>query len=132
MSLWSILGSHWLDFVSNERLLRETQMRFVAYIVCERQLKLYGQVARFPDTDPAHQILSAREPREWRRPMDRPRASWLQQIDHHLKEIGVGKASTWGMVRLRPRKHPWKVDAATHCLVHTPIPDLTLSNRNQT
>ena len=28
-SLWRILGYRWLDFVSNERLLRETQMRFV-------------------------------------------------------------------------------------------------------
>ena len=74
-SLRRILGYRWLDFVSNERLLRETQMRFVTCIVREHQLWLYGHVARFPDADPAYQILSAREPREWRRPMDRPRAS---------------------------------------------------------
>ena len=55
--------------VSNERLLRETQMRFVTCIVRERQLRLYGHVDRFPDADPAHQILSARELHEWRRPM---------------------------------------------------------------
>ena len=30
-----ILGYRWLDFVSNERLLRETQMRFVTCIVDE-------------------------------------------------------------------------------------------------
>ena len=92
-SLWRILGDRWSDFVSNERLLRETQMRFVICIVHERQLRLYGHVARFPDTDPAHQILSARESPEWRRPMDRPRASWLQQVDQHLKEMGIGLAS---------------------------------------
>jgi len=63
-----ILGYHWSDFVSNERLLRETQMRFVTCIVREHQMQLYGHVAHFPVTDPAHQILSAREPREWRRP----------------------------------------------------------------
>ena len=74
-SLCRILGYRWSDFVSNERLLRETQMRFVTYIVSERQLGLYGHVARFPDADPAHQILSARESREWRRPMGRSRAS---------------------------------------------------------
>ena len=67
-SLWKILGYHCSDFVSNERLLRETQMRFVTCIVHERQLRLYGHVAHFPDTDPTHQILLAREPREWRRP----------------------------------------------------------------
>ena len=44
-----------------ERLLRETHLRFVTCIVRERQLRLYGHVAHFPDTDPAHKILSARE-----------------------------------------------------------------------
>ena len=64
-SLRRILGHRWSDFVSNERLLRETRMRFVTCIVREHQLQVYGHVARFPDADPAHQILSAREPREW-------------------------------------------------------------------
>ena len=64
MSLWKILGYRWSVFVSNERLLRETKMRFVTCIVREHQLRQYGHVARFPDADPAHQILSAREPRE--------------------------------------------------------------------
>ena len=92
-SLRRILGYRWSDFVSNERLLRETQTRFVTCIVREHQLRLYGHVARFPDIDPVHQILSAREPREWRRPMGRPRASWLQQVDRHLKEMGMGQVS---------------------------------------
>ena len=68
-SLRRILGYRWSDFVSNERLLRETQMRFVTCIVHERQLWLYRHLACFPDADPAHQILSVREPREWRRPV---------------------------------------------------------------
>ena len=53
-SLQGILGFCWLDFVSNERLLRDTEMRFVICIICERQLWLYGHVSRFPETDPAH------------------------------------------------------------------------------
>jgi len=52
----------WLDYMSNERLLRETQMIFVTCIVRERQLRLYGHVAHFPDADPAHRILSANGP----------------------------------------------------------------------
>ena len=71
-------------------------MRFVICIVCECQLRLSGNVARFPDADPAHQILSLREPHEWRRPMGRPRASWLQHVDEHLKEVGMGLASAKG------------------------------------
>ena len=52
-------------------------MRFVTCVVREHQLRLYGHVSRFPDVDLAHQILSAREPREWRRPIGRPRAACL-------------------------------------------------------
>ena len=114
-SLRRILGYRWSDFVSNERLLRETQMRFVTCILRECHLQLYGHVARFPDADPAHQILSAREPREWRRPMGRPRASWLQQLDQHLKEMMMGQASAWGMARRRPLEYRQKLDAATRC-----------------
>ena len=77
-------------------------MRFVTCIVRECQLWLYGHVARFPDADPAYRILSAMEPREWRRPMGLPRASWLQQVNRHLKEMGMGQASARGMAR---RKH---------------------------
>ncbi len=116
-SLRRILGYRWSDFVSNKRLQRETQMRFVTCIVREHQLWLYGLVTRVPDTDPAHQILSVRESREWRRPMSRPRASWLQQVDRHLKEMGMGQTSAWGMARWRPLEYRRKVDAAPRCSV---------------
>ena len=96
-SLWRNLGYRWSDFVSNERFLRETQMRFVTCIVREHQLLLYGHVAHFPDADPAHQILSAREAHELRAPMGRPRASWLQQVDRHLKEMGDGQMEALGV-----------------------------------
>ena len=91
-----ILGYRCSDFVSNERLLRETEMGFVTCIVLEHQLRLYGHVARFPDADPAHQILSARKSREWRTPMGRPRASWFQQVDRHLKEIEMNRYLSGG------------------------------------
>ena len=114
-SLQRMLGYCWSDLVSNKRLLRETQMRFVTCIVRERQLRLYGHVAHFPDADPAHQILSVREPREWRRLTGQPHALWLQQVDQHLKEMGMGQASVWGMARRRPLEYRRKVDPATRC-----------------
>ena len=63
--LWYQASSEnpWLSLVvANERLLIEIQMRFVTCIIRERQLRLFGHVAHFPDANPAHQILSAREP----------------------------------------------------------------------
>ena len=91
-------------------------MRFVTCIVRERQLRLYRHGARFLDADPAHQILSARESREWRRPMGRPRASWLQQVDRHLKEIG--------MARRRPRGVPAE-SGRSDALLRRMLPYLT-------
>ena len=44
-----ILGYHWSDSVSNERLLRDTQMRFATCIVHELQLPIYGHAAHFSD-----------------------------------------------------------------------------------
>ena len=95
-------------------------MRFVTCIVRERQLRLYGHVARIPDADPAHQILSVREPREWRRPMGRTRSSWLQQVDQHLKEMGMGQASAWGMGKMEAPGVPaesGRSDALLWCML---------------
>ncbi len=127
--LWYQVSSEnpWLSLVGLcvQRAVAETQMRFVTCIVREHQLRLYGHVARFPDADLAHQILSARKSREWRRPMGRPRASWLQQVDRHLKEMGMGQASAWGMARQRPLEYRQKVDERCAAPAHAPIPDLT-------
>ncbi len=62
-----IMGYHWNDFVSNQRLLHETESRPVTSIVCECQLWLYGHIVHFPDMDPAHRVLSVRDSSEWRR-----------------------------------------------------------------
>ena len=75
----------------------------VPFIVREHHLRLHGHVAHFPDADPAHQILSARESREWRRPMRRPRASWLQPVDWHLNEMGWARHLPGGW----PDGGPW-------------------------
>ena len=57
-----ILGYRWHDYVSNDLLLRKAGLRQVTCIVRERQLRLYGHVARLPAEDPSHRILSCRDP----------------------------------------------------------------------
>ena len=54
--------------------------------------------------------------------MGRQCASWLQQVDQHLKEMGMGWASAWGMARWRPLEYWQKVDAVTRCSITYPIP----------
>ncbi len=51
-----IMGYRWFDFVSNHRLLRETDSRPIICIVRERQLRVHGHVARYPEVDPAHRV----------------------------------------------------------------------------
>ncbi len=91
----------WNDFVSNQRLLQETGSRSVTSIVRERQLRLYGHVARLPDIDPAHRVFSIRDNPEWRRPRGRPRNSWLGKLGQNRScqdRLGMDRAAAWEFV----------------------------------
>ena len=92
-SLRRILGNRWSDFVSNERLPRETQMRFVTCIVCEHQLRLYGHVAHFPDADPAHQILSGS--------LVSGGGQWADHVPRGSSRL-IGISRRWGWARHVP------------------------------
>ena len=80
--------------------LRGAGLRQVTCVNRERQLRLYGHLARLPAEDPAHRILSYRDPRGWNMPIGRPQASWLRQMESHLKNTGMtGLATAWVMAR---------------------------------
>ena len=114
-SLRRILGYRWSDCVSNERLLRVNQMRPVTCVIRERQMRLYGHVARFSVDDPARRILSAGEPSGWTRPRGRPYDTWLRQVDRYFAEMGMGRVAAWRMAVRRPGEYRSKVSAATRC-----------------
>ena len=38
---------------------------------------------------PAHRIISCRDPRGWSMPRGRPQASWLRQVESYLKNAGM-------------------------------------------
>ncbi len=100
-----IMGYRWNDLVSNQRLLHETGSRSVTSIVREGQFRLYEHVARLPDVDPAHRVLSVRDNPEWRRSRGRPRNSWLRKIDSSCRDhLGMDRAAVWEFVRGGP---PW-------------------------
>ena len=74
-----------------------------------------GHVARHHAEDPAHRILSCRDP-GWTMPNGRPHASWLRQVESYLTDTGMASlASAWAMARRRPKEYRRKVDAATRC-----------------
>ena len=73
-----------------------------------RQLRLYRHVARPSAEDPAHRVLSCRDPRGWTMPRGRPHASWLRQVEVHLRDMDMTVlASVWAMARRRPIWRIW-------------------------
>ena len=112
-SLRRIMGYRWDDFVSNHRLHRETGVGPVTHTIRDRQLRLYGHLARLPEVDPAHRVVSTRDNPGWRRPRGRPRRSWLEQIDQTChEEVGMGRGPAWRLASRNPRRWKQKVDAA--------------------
>ena len=81
MSVRPFLGYRWHDYMFDDLVLREAGLKQATCIVRERQLRLYGYVARLPAEDPAHRILSCRDPKGWSMPMGHPQASWLRQVE---------------------------------------------------
>ena len=98
-SLRRIMGYSWREGVTNQRLLHETGSRPITSIVRQRQLRLFGHVARLPEADPAHQVLSVADNPGWRRPRGRPYCSWLEQIDKSLEMLGMGRGPAWDLAR---------------------------------
>ncbi len=108
--------------VSNRRLLRETDSRPITCIVCERQLRLYGHVAHYPEVDPAHQVISVRGNPVWRRPRGRPQLSLLEQVDESCQELlRVGRGPAWRLARRNPRVWRRRVGGATRPLAYAPF-----------
>ena len=65
-------------------------MRPNTCMIPECQMRLYGHLARFPASDPAGRILSAREPAGRTRPVGHPYDTWLRQMDRHFAGVGDG------------------------------------------
>ena len=117
-----IMGYRWDDFVSNQRLLHETESRPITSIVRQRQLRLYGHVARLPEADPSHQVLSLTDNPGWRRPRGRPHRSWLGQIDESCRELlNMGRGPAWRLARGNPQEWRRRVGVATRPPAYAPI-----------
>ena len=117
-----IMGYRWDDFVSNQRLLRETDSRHVTSIVRQRQLRLYGHVARLSEADPAYQVLTVPDNPGWRRPRGRPRCSWLRQVDESCREVlGMGRGPAWDLARGDRLEWRRRVGVATRPRVYAPV-----------
>ena len=73
----------------------------VICLIRERQLCFYGYVVRFPEDDPAHQILTSKDPAGWNHHPGRPRVSWLSQLENYTEGWSVGPAQVRSLARDR-------------------------------
>ncbi len=116
------VGYCWFDFVSKQQLLRETDSRPITCIVRERQLRLHGHVARYPEIDSAHRAVSVRDNPVWRRPRGRRQLSWLEQVDESCQELlKMGRGPAWRLARRNPRVWRRKVGDATRPPAYAPF-----------
>ncbi len=84
----------WFDRVTNQRLLSETGSRPIVCTIRQRQLRLYGHVARFPEADPAYRAVFEIDNPRWRRPKGRPQNSQLGKVDEFCWDVlGDGKGA---------------------------------------
>ena len=97
INLRRILGYKWNDFIPNTQVLQESSMTNISKLVLERQKSLFGHVARFPETDPAHKILSCGNPPLWKRGRGRPPHTWLKQLDSYFAEVGTTRERAWAL-----------------------------------
>ena len=71
--------------VRNDEVKRLTKQPHLSAIVQSRRLSLFGHIARMPDETDAKQILTATPGGNWRRPLERPRITWMKTIQQDLK-----------------------------------------------
>ena len=89
-------------------------MRLATCLIREHKLLFFGHMAHLPTSDPAYQVLSAKTPATWKRGC--PCATWLQQMDDHCRELGVGWELAWGLVKRDAGGWRSRVNAAMRCL----------------
>ena len=74
------MGYRWENFESIDRFLRETGITHqVTCMMRQRHMRLFGHVAKFPESDPVMRVISKEIVPAWRRPRGRRTMTWLQK-----------------------------------------------------
>ena len=80
-------------------------MQNISELIFERQMSMFGHVARLSSDYPAYRILSCSNPVVWKRVRGRPLSSWLRQMEGFCRRVGLEpKGSRLG---LSPKMTHW-------------------------
>ena len=99
-----ILGLSWQDRVTNEELMRRSEMQALSEIVQTRRLRLAGHVLRSPDVRPAR-VAMTWIPESGRRTSGRTQMTWRTSFKEDLHRMNL----TWhGARRAANNRHRWR------------------------
>lgn len=100
-----ICGVHWSDHISNAAIRKRTGQPPVTSTIAKRRLSLFGHVARADKSWDVVRAVSAKPPKDWRRPRGRPRSTWLSTVNGDLSPLNLGLHSAW---RRAQDRQGWK------------------------
>jgi len=106
-TIWWLLHHKWLNFMNT---IHQTYYKWASRSItgcspvservkCSR-LKFFGHLARSAQEEDHHRIVSAalRPPSDWRKPVGRPRTTWLRTIDDDVQPQNFGVHTAWTAV----------------------------------
>jgi len=85
-----ILDIRWHDFVRNADICRITNQPPLSSIIKSRCLTFFGHLARMNENADASQAIFEPPPENWRRPLGRPRTTWMKNIHDDLSDLFSG------------------------------------------
>ena len=110
-----LLGINWQQHVRNDEVRRLTKQPHLSAIVQSRRMSLFGHIARMRDETDTKQILTASPAGNWRRPLGRPRITWMKTIQQDLKSSNLNMDDAVDLAQNRPLWRLMSTFGATHC-----------------
>jgi len=114
--LWKILRIPYTSHTTNETVQSITGCLPVSDRVKSFRLRFFGHLARSAPEEDHHRVIAAalKPPTDWRRPVGRPRATWLRTTDEDVQPLNFGVHTAWRKARDRDTWHQF-VSTATLC-----------------
>jgi len=106
VSAWclrKILRISYTRHTTNETVRSITGCLPVSDRVNSLRLRFFGHLARSAPEEDHHRVIAAalRPPTDWRRPVGRPRTTWLRTIDEEVEPPNFGVHTAWRKARDR-------------------------------
>ena len=103
LCLWKILRIPYTRHTTNKTVRSITGCLPVSDMVKSFRLRFFGHLACLAPEEVHHRVIAAalRPPTDWRRPVGRPRTTWLRTTDEDVQPQNFGIYTAWNKARDR-------------------------------